>query len=93
MGRMNNARRQQQNAEVINKSTRSRFSTWKPPSKQKAGKGGKGRGRGGKGRRDEAKPEARVIGGLTVRAAKKKTEKTPQSATSAALERQRRSPT
>ena len=91
MGRMNNARRQQQNAEVINKSTRSRFSTWKPPSKKKEGKGGKGRGRGGgKGRRDEAKPEARVIGGLTVRAAKKKTDPKPQSATSAALERQRR---
>ena len=45
---MNNARRQQQNAEVINKSTRSRFSTWKPPSKKKEGKGGKGRGRGNK---------------------------------------------
>ena len=59
--------------------------------KKKEGKGGKGRGRGGgKGRRDEAKPEARVIGGLTVRAAKKKTDPKPQSATSAALERQRR---
>ena len=58
---------------------------------KKEGKGGKGRGRGGgKVRRDEAKPEARVIGGLTVRAAKKKTDPKPQSATSAALERQRR---
>ena len=62
MGRMNNARRQQQNAEVINKSTRSRFSTWKPPSKKKEGKGGKGRGRGGgKGRRTRPSPRLELL--------------------------------
>lgn len=74
MGRMNNARARQQNADVVNKSTRSRFSSWKPPSRKK-------------GRRDEdSRPEARVIGALTVRAAAKKA----PSAIAAALEKQRR---
>lgn len=74
MGRMNNARARQQNADVVNKSTRSRFSSWKPPSRKK-------------GRRDEdSRPETRVIGALTVRAAAKK----EPSAIAAALEKQRR---
>ena len=98
MGRMNNARKQQANAVVTNKSTRARFSTWTPPSKKKAGKGkGKGgRGRGGdrddrgRGRgRGKGAPEERVIGRLTQRAVAKRTD-APRSATAAALEKQRK---
>ena len=48
MGRMNNNRTRSQNAEVINKSARSRFSTWKPPTKAK-----KSDGRGDRRERDE----------------------------------------
>ncbi|KAJ1457686.1 P-loop containing nucleoside triphosphate hydrolase protein [Pelagophyceae sp. CCMP2097] len=56
MGRMNNSKTQSKNAEVLNKSARARFSTWKPPPKKKGGKGdsGGGRGDGGGGRGDGA---------------------------------------
>ena len=84
MGRMNNNRRRAENAEVINKSTRSRFSTWKPPTKQK-----KSDRRDRDERWEKRNTEERVIGKLAQRGFEK-AKTAPKSATAAALERQRK---
>ena len=84
MGRMNNNRRRAENAEVINKSTRSRFSTWKPPTKQK-----KSDRRDRDERWEKRNTEERVIGKLAARGFEK-AKTAPKSATAAALERQRK---